>query len=276
MAKPFHVGQSARSGLFAVLLAENGMTANPDAMEHSQGFLPVFNGPGTYDAGRIVDSWADPLDIISPGVAVKRHPCCGSTHPALDALLELRRTHNLNPQNVRSVESWTHPRRFKHTNRPDPQTGLDGKFSVQYVLARALAQGFVGLDDFGRANIHDPSIRAIMAKIRSAADPEARMDTSEHFYARVRVVTNSGEILEKFVDRPVGRDRDHPLPEGALEAKFRDCAAQTQSAKSIDEVVDGIMSLDRLGDIRTLSEILASGAQRRPTDAGKPSRAAAG
>ncbi len=265
MTKPFHVGQAARSGLFAALLAENGMTANPGALEHSQGFLAVYNGAGTFDAERIFEHWADPLDIVEPGVAVKRHPCCGSTHPALDALLQLRQLHGLTPQTVASIESWTHPRRFKHTDRADPRTGLDGKFSVQYVLARALMHGMVGLDAFAEDDINDPMTRSVMAKIRSAADPDARMDTGEHFYARVKVTTTAGEVLETFVDRPVGRDRDHPLPQGALEAKFRNCAAQTQDDASIERFVQTILALDTLDDLRTLSGILADGA-------GSPSR----
>src|SRR5579872_5712307 len=47
MTKPLHVGHSARNGMFAVLLARDGFTANPAAFEHRQGFLDVFNGPGT-------------------------------------------------------------------------------------------------------------------------------------------------------------------------------------------------------------------------------------
>ena len=52
MTKPLHVGHAARNGLFAALMAQQGFTANPGAFEHKQGFLDVFNGPGTYDVGR--------------------------------------------------------------------------------------------------------------------------------------------------------------------------------------------------------------------------------
>ena len=71
------------------------MTASSGALEHSQGFLEVFNGAGNYDAGRLLESWAAPFDIVDPGVAFKRHPCCASTHPAVDALLSLKAQHGL-------------------------------------------------------------------------------------------------------------------------------------------------------------------------------------
>src|SRR5205823_82563 len=84
----------------------------------------------------------------APGLAVKQHPCCGSTHPAIDAMLLLRAEHDIAPDKVARIDSWTHPRRLAHTDRPDPGSGLDAKFSVQYCLARALLAGTVVLEDF--------------------------------------------------------------------------------------------------------------------------------
>src|SRR5947209_6471341 len=54
MTKPFHIGHAARNGLLAALLAREGMTANPAALEHPQGFFAVYNGAGTFDASRIL------------------------------------------------------------------------------------------------------------------------------------------------------------------------------------------------------------------------------
>jgi hypothetical protein len=53
MVKPLHVGQSARYGLLAALLAETGYDANPAVLEHKQGFFNAFNGPGNYDLDKI-------------------------------------------------------------------------------------------------------------------------------------------------------------------------------------------------------------------------------
>src|SRR5580700_3084033 len=77
MTKPLHVGHTARNGLFAAFLARDGFTANPGALEHKQGFLNVFNGPGTYDTARMLAPWGAPFDIVAPGIAIKQYPCCG-------------------------------------------------------------------------------------------------------------------------------------------------------------------------------------------------------
>ena len=248
MTKPFHVGQSARNGLLAALLAQEGMTANHDALEHKQGFFAVFNGAGTFDADRILAEWAKPFDLADPGIAFKRHPCCGSTHPAADAMLHLRAAHKLTPDGVARIESWTHPRRLEHTNRPDPQSGLDGKFSIQYVLARALMHGIVSLEYFSDEALREGAARSLTAKVNAQPDASLGRAAEDHFYARVRVTTASGEAFEHFVDAPLGRDRDHPLPVGTLEAKFRDCARLALDEAASEAVLRLCGTLDELAD----------------------------
>lgn len=109
MTKPLHVGHAARNGLLAALLAADGFSSAANAFEHKQGFLNVFNGAGNYNADAIVADWAEPWDIVSPGVAIKQYPCCGSTHPAIDAMLMLVRDNDLTPESVERIDSWTHP-----------------------------------------------------------------------------------------------------------------------------------------------------------------------
>jgi 2-methylcitrate dehydratase PrpD len=259
MTKPFHVGQTTRNGLSAALLAREGMTANPDALEHPQGFFAVYNGAGNFDASRVLAHWGEPFELADPGLAFKRHPCCGSTHPAADAMLHLRATHALLPKDIARIESWTHPRRLAHTNRPDPKSGLDGKFSIQYVLARALMHGLLRLQDFSDEAVRDVGARALMAKIHAASDPQASAGTDEHFYARVRVTTVSGTVFEHFVDRPLGRDRAHPLPPGTLVAKFRDCARIVLDDRATDALVRLCGDLENLADVGEVLRVLSSG-----------------
>ncbi|MFM7010253.1 MAG: MmgE/PrpD family protein, partial [Betaproteobacteria bacterium] len=87
MVKPLHVGQSARNGLLAVLLAESGYDANIETFEHKQGFLNVFNGPGHYNAELMFENWANPLEVLGRDMGLKQFPCCGSTHPAVTMML---------------------------------------------------------------------------------------------------------------------------------------------------------------------------------------------
>jgi 2-methylcitrate dehydratase PrpD len=258
MTKPLHVGHTARDGLFAALLARDGFTANNAALEHKQGFLEVFNGAGNYDAAKIVADWGRPWDIVTPGLAIKQHPCCGSTHPAIDALLALRRDNDLSPQRIERIDSWTHPRRLAHTNRPDPQTGLDAKFSVQYCLARAALQGRIVIEDFEGDAFRDPASRTLMRRVHAAPHPDMGPDSAEHLGAEIRITFTDGSTASKRVGAALGRGPDNPLPPDALLAKFRNCAGRALPSHSVERLEGSLLHLEAQPSVRSLVQAAAT------------------
>ncbi|HEX3862220.1 MAG TPA: MmgE/PrpD family protein [Stellaceae bacterium] len=263
MTKPLHVGHTARNGLFAALMARDGFTANPGALEHKQGFLMVFNGAGNFDADKILKDWGNPYDIVRPGLAIKQHPCCGSTHPAIDAMLLLRGEHDIPADRVVRIDSWTHPRRLAHTDRPDPQSGLDAKFSVQYCLAKALMNGRVVLEDFEGDAFRDGAPRALMQRIHAAPHPEMGPASGEYLGAEVRVTFDDGHTIARKVGAALGRGPDDPLPPEALTGKFANCASRALPPAQVARLQALLLQLDQapgLGDI--IAAIEVSGAEK--------------
>jgi len=259
MTKPLHVGHCARNGVMAAMLAREGMTASHDAFEHRQGFFNVFNGAGNYDADAVLRDWAAPLDIITPGIAIKQYPCCGSTHPAIDAMLHLVHKHGLTPEHVAHIVAWTHPRRLAHTNRPAPRSALDAKFSLQYCLARALVDGQVVLSQFdGDAHL-DARVTEVMARIEAAPHPQMSPASNAHFGAEVTVTTTDGRRLTKAVELALGRTSANPLPGSLLEAKYRDCAGRVLTAEAVNRSLDLLAGLETLTDVSVLGNALAAG-----------------
>jgi 2-methylcitrate dehydratase PrpD len=257
MTKPLHVGHTARNGLFAALLAKAGFTANNAALEHHQGFLMVYNGEGNFDADAILKDWGNPYDVTRPGPAFKQYPCCGSTHPALDALLALRGEHAMSADTVVRIDSWTHPRRLAHTNRPDPKSGLDAKFSVQYCLARATLQGQIRLEDFEGTAYDDPTVRALMSRVHAAPHPDAGTANEAALGAEVRVTFADGEVIAKKVGAALGRGPDNPLPQGALAAKFVNCASRALPPASVARLKDMLEDLESAPSVKTVVAAIA-------------------
>jgi 2-methylcitrate dehydratase PrpD len=261
MTKPLHVGHTARNALFATLLAQGGFTANNAAMEHQQGFLMVFNGAGNFDAEAMLRDWGNPYDVVRPGPAFKQYPCCGSTHPALDALLALRGEHAMPADNIVRIDSWTHPRRLAHTDRPDPKSGLDAKFSVQYCLARATLQGQIRLEDFEGDAHDDPTVRALMTRIHAAPHPDAGTASEEALGAEIRVTFDSGEIIAKKVGAALGRGPDNPMPAGVLAAKFVNCASRALPAASVTRLQQMLETLEAAPSLKAVTAVIAVPAQ---------------
>jgi 2-methylcitrate dehydratase PrpD len=257
MVKPLHVGHCTRNGLYAARLARAGFTAGPDALEHKQGFFNVFNGEGTYDASRILGRWADPLDIVSPGIAIKQYPCCGSTHPALDAALELARRHKLTPGGIERIDAWIHARRLEHTNRPDPRSELDAKFSLQYCLARAVTDHKIMIEHFEGEAHRDAGVRELMSRVHVAPYTTEQFPADNHFGAEVRVRTTGGGILSAKVDQPLGRTSASPLPPELLKEKFENCSLRALRPEQVTQLYAATQRLEELPDVRELTGIIA-------------------
>jgi 2-methylcitrate dehydratase PrpD len=205
----------------------------------------------------MLESWGAPLDIVEPGIAIKQYPCCGSTHPALDVMLDLVRRHDLRAETVARIACWTHARRLKHTNRPDPQSGLDAKFSVQYCLARALTDRAIRIEHFEGEAFRDAAVRAILPRIDAAAYTTAQFPADKHFGAEVKVTTVDGRVLTGKIDEPLGRTNTNPLPSERLRDKFANCIARVLPASRASALADIIDRLETLADMRELTELLA-------------------
>src|SRR5919108_937237 len=254
MTKPLHIGQAARNGLLATRLAAKGFSANLQAFEAKQGFCNVYNGEEQYRLDAMTETWGEPLDLVRPGVAIKQYPCCGSTHSAIDALLSLVRSHNLKAEDVASVVAEIHPCRLVHVNRPSPKSALEGKFSIQYCLARSLLERQVVLGHFKGEAVCDPRIGEVMRKIKVVPHPEMNWQSTDHFGAEVSVTLRRGETIKSFQARAIGRGPELPLPQPLLRAKFLDCWCQVFPRAVGEELMKNIEALETLTDTRTLFE----------------------
>ena len=256
MTKPMHVGHCARNGLFAVLLARGGFTAGAEAFEHKQGFFEVYNGAGNYDATRILEHWAAPLQILQPGAGYKQYPCCAATHSALDATLAIVRGEGgrIDPHRVVKMETWTPARRLVHTNRPDPQSNLDAKFSVQYCVSRAVIDGRISIEHFEGDAWCDPVVRELMARVDSSVHRLGQFSADNHFGAEVRITLDDGRVLGDRVDIQLGRTADNPIPSAQLRSKFLDCAGR---ALPLAQTAELALQLDALLDLPVAARLMA-------------------
>lgn len=258
--KPLHAGLACRNGVLAARLAEEGFTGAPDAFEHSQGFFEVYNGAGTYDIARIFDGWGTAqLEIVHPGIGIKQYPCCGSTHPVADAAIALRAREALTPDRIRSIHVGIHPRRLKHTDRPDPQTELEAKFSVQYVAARSLIEGRIVLQHFENRAFDDPDVRDLMSRVTAAPHPDMDPASLDQYGAEVRVETADGRTVSERVKAARGRTADDPIPADGMKTKYDSCALRALSPDRAEAVYTAIRAFADCTDIRRFTALLEPG-----------------
>ncbi|MFV0491222.1 MAG: MmgE/PrpD family protein [Pseudorhodobacter sp.] len=252
--KPLHAGLSARNGLFAALAAAGGINAAPVALEHPQGFLEVFNGKGTYDASKMLDGWGAPLDLMNPGISIKKYACVYSVHAAIDAVIALHNGMVPDSTRVEDVVVRMHPRRLLPHVRNAATSALNAKFSLPYAVARGLVNGAVKLGHFEDNALHDPEVTRIMDLIRMEEMPADFPD----YGAEVVVRMADGTEHRQHIETPLGRGPESPLPKEMLRAKFLDCAARSLTAQGASEVFAMLMQLERLASISDLTSAISA------------------
>jgi 2-methylcitrate dehydratase PrpD len=256
MTKPLHVGLTARSGLMAALLAAEGMTANPEVLEHHQGFLEVFNGPGRYDVTGVIERFAAPLKLEEDSIVIKRYACCGSTHAAVDAARAIARRPDHDPAEIRSVTIRTPMQRLRHTDRARPSTALAAKFSVQYVTVRALLDGAVKVTDFGPERVTEPRVTDLLERVSAVAvepDPQGISDWG----AEVVVTYADGREIVETVRDVADRGGAFAMPWAEVEEKFLDCARGVIASDVASRLLARLRAIDEEPDVRELLPLMA-------------------
>lgn len=247
MTKPLHAGLAARDALIAARLAANGFTADQAQLEGPLGF---FNQYGTDpDLSSVHNALARPEVLLTQGVSVKKYPCCYGTHRTADATLALY-ARGIRGADVRSVLVNVEPGGLQATIHHRPATGLQGKFSNEYVVAACLLDGAVKLSTFTdraviRAEAQDLLQRVV---IQEAQQPPFGSGTFEHAYATVEVTLANDAVVRERCDVPRGDSRA-PLAADEIEAKFRDCldfASSDWDADALLTLLHGLDSTARL------------------------------
>ncbi|MFQ5898289.1 MAG: MmgE/PrpD family protein [Candidatus Methylomirabilia bacterium] len=254
MTKPFHAGHAARGGVLAALLAGGGFTASEIALEGPQGWARVLGGE-TADLTQAAERLGAPWKILTSGVAVKPYPSCALTHSAIDALLELRATHGIRPERVAAVEVGVNAIVPNVLIHHAPQTGLEGKFSMEFCAAAALVDGRVGIRTFTDERPAHPDIRSMMGKVRMVVDPTVPGDRERHAWSRVSVTLTDGRSF-RVAPREVPGHPGASLSPEALRGKFEECAGVVLSKDRVESVAEMLETLEGCPDLRSLTAIL--------------------
>ena len=249
MTKSSHSGHAARMGVECAVLARMGWTASADLFGPKGFFDTFFHGQG--EPQKLVDGFANPLRMIDPGVGFKKHPSNYFTHRPIDAALALRAEHRIDPARIERVEV-VFPR-FDYVNRPLPETGLDGKFSVQYTTAIALLHGEVTIDSFTNEMRFHPDVEALLRRVVLKVDDAIPTDF-DRMHTIVNVTLENGTQLSKRVAELSGWI-GHPLTREERVRKFNACARrviESGAAERVIELVDRLEKLDSVAEIMNI------------------------
>ena len=242
MTKPLHAGRAAEAGVVAVRLARWGFDGPTDAFEANDGGLLDAVSDNAC-AEELTKDLGVRYDLER--VSIKPYPCCGSIHSSIDAILELRRVHEIGPADVGEIT--VHNARgvllqcgFDYTGTGGP---VEAQMSLQYCLAAALTDGSVGLRQFEEERRRDPALLEIARRVRFEIDDELDASYPSSFAARVGVRLADGSTLESRVSAPLGSPQN-PLSSEGVRAKFVELTEALVSSGARDELLSELGQLD--------------------------------
>lgn len=255
--KRLHPGFAARSGLLAAMLAEEGLTGPPGAIECRDGFLWAYGG------GDVEPERYQGLDILRIGRGepyaitdcyIKPYAACRHIHGAVDAVLDMRAKDGLTAELVESISVGSYKVAASHDIK-QWDSFTTAQMSIPCVTATALIHGGADLAHFAPQLREAPVLRALAAKIGASVDAECDGNYPRQRPSRVIVTTNDGRRLERLVSYPYG-EPENPLPDDALTAKFHGLVAPVLGEVRAKRLAERIWTLETEGSLRGLVEDL--------------------
>ncbi len=249
LAKRMGPGLAAKAGITSALMAERGITGERDALEGKAGIFKTYMG-GDYDPKALTADLGQRWEVVNIGN--KPYPCCGLIHACIDAALALRAKHNIDTGKIKSILIYGGQAVYDLSQPPEvkqnPRTIIDAQFSVPYVVAVALVNGKVTVDDFTLDSIKRPEIINVARKVSGKLVPA--MNRHGVGPGGVTITMQDGKEYTDEVEYCLG-SVERSMTFEDVTKKFRECAAcalKPLPTAKIERVIDLVKRLETLSD----------------------------
>ena len=247
-AKNIGIGNSARNGLLAAILAGKGYTAAPRAIEGPLGFAKAAGD--TADLNELTGELGTRWELLRN--TYKPYPCGVVLNSVIDATLELRNAHGLTAEDVERVTVRGNALLLARADRPNVANERDAKVSIQHSVAVALLYGAAGVTQFSEPIVSIGDVKALRAKVAAELAADAKPLSAE-----IIVKTRQGRELRSQSLNPRG-SLDNPMSDADIEAKVRDLAAFGGAGCDIDRIIEMAWKLETLADVRDFTRLLVA------------------
>jgi 2-methylcitrate dehydratase PrpD len=241
MTKPFHPGAAARAGLMSALLASQGYTASPKALEAPRGFMQTVSTKN--DWNEITSELGQRFEISFN--SYKPFACGIVIHPSIDACAQLR-AQGVTPEQVERIELKVHSLVLELTGKKEPADGLQAKFSVYHGCAAGLTFGHAAEEEFSDEIVNRADMVALRRKVVATVD-----DSISEASADVTAVLKDGRRVHVFVKHAIG-SLENPMTDANLEAKFHGLSDAVLGAAQTSELISACWKIGSAASVRAL------------------------
>ena len=249
MTKPLHAGMTCRDGVMAAQLAQRGLSAGDQIIEHPFGFANTVIGPGIYDLDEMAENLGKPYRI-QDALIIKKYPCCGGNHAMLDSLFSLMREHNFTYEDVASAEVDQSYYSVVMLYQ-EPEDSLKGKFSAKYNVAAALIDGEIGIETFRDEKITDGTVQETMGKVRTRVLAKSEEGATDFLKGLpIKITLKDGRVFEHTTGRhDIIGGQVNPWGFENIAKKFRVNAGMVMPESDVESAVNAWSDIPQMTDV---------------------------
>ncbi|MFQ5671575.1 MAG: MmgE/PrpD family protein [Nitrospinales bacterium] len=250
--------QAAQNAVRAALYVKHGFTGPSDIFTGQHGFINQIT-LGEFDlAGQFAGP--DSKDFKIADTYIKFFPAEYHSQSAIWAALQLRES--IGHERLREIakihiETSFHSYEIigKEPAKWAPETKETADHSLPYIVAAALIDGNITLQQFDDSHLNNPELRSLMQKVTVAEKKKYTEIYGKSFPNKVIVTLANGAVHEKEVLDPKGHP-NNPLTPKEIETKFKTAAAPLLSEEKQNQIIDSIGSLEKIENLTDLMRLL--------------------
>ena len=204
--KPYNLGRAAMDGLVAAQVGCLALPGPDDILGGKRGLLKVLTDTPTPSC--LTDFSSE--DFCIEGIYQKLYAACRHCHPAIEAAIAIRNSHQITPEQIEKVEVHTYKLAVGGHDHTMVQGISSAKLSTPYSVALGLAKGDAGHKDFNDENLKDSIIRGLTQKVSVFEDEQLTVQSPAIRGARVIICLKNGKAYEHTVLYPKG-EPENPI-----------------------------------------------------------------
>jgi 2-methylcitrate dehydratase len=209
---------AARNGVFAAILAREGLTGPAPIFEGELGFMKLLTGPFT-----LAPFGGGDQPFMITQTYIKFWPAEYHSQSAIDAALQLRPEIG-DSRNIEAIDIHTFDAAVdiigKDPEKWRPKTRETADHSLPYCTAVALADGQVTDAQFDAKRFGDAELLDLVARVKVHRDAGLTARYPRGIPNRLTVTLKTGKQLVREVEFPRGH-AGNPMTDAEVEQKFR-------------------------------------------------------
>ena len=249
---------AARNGVFAAMLASEGMSGPAPIFEGDLGFMKLV----TRDQFQVAAMGAEDgksQDFMMTKTYIKFWPAEYHSQSAIDAALQLRQEIQGEVTKITAVDIHTFEASYniigKYAEAWSPKTRETADHSLPYCTAVALMDGEVGLKQFDPARFTSPEVLGLLSKVKVHLEDALTPRYPKGIPNRITVTMADGRKVVREVEFPRGH-AENPMTDGEVEAKFRAMVEPKYGPERANRILAQCWEFEKLTGVTELLQLM--------------------